>query len=49
MGNICFVCISFYIISVYFYNTYQVLVGVPGGVDDLAILIYFILHYFNLL
>jgi len=39
---ICFVCISFYFISIYFYNTYQVLVGLPQGVGGLAILIYFI-------
>jgi hypothetical protein len=35
-----FVCISFHFISVYFYNTHQVLVGLPQGVGGLAILFY---------
>jgi hypothetical protein len=45
------VALLFYFILVYFYNTHQVLVGLPQGVDGLAILFvfYIILIYFSLL
>jgi hypothetical protein len=31
----------------YFYNTHQVLVGLPQGVGGIAIVLYFVLYYFN--
>jgi hypothetical protein len=46
------VALLFYFIifhSVYFYNTPQVLVGPPQGVDGLAILFHIILVYFDIM
>jgi hypothetical protein len=40
------VALPFYFILVYFYNTHQVLVGLPRGVGGLAILHYIISVYF---
>jgi hypothetical protein len=37
-----------YFILFYFYNTHQVLVGLPQGVGGVAILHYLILFYFSL-